>query len=146
MPPADEARLNRWINGIDQFNDTVGDGTTRHYMTATECACREYIRSEMEKLGLRVEVDCMGNVHGTLPGTEPELAPVWTGSHFDTVLHGGRFDGVAGVVTGMEALHLIASSGAAHRRDLTVIAYFYRPCRKSGNICVDLISGLLPTV
>lgn len=123
LPPADGARLDRWINGIDQFNDTVGDGTTRHYMTATECACREYIRDEMEKLGLRVEVDCMGNVHGTLAGTEPDLAPVWTGSHFDTVLHGGRFDGVAGVVTGMEALYLIASSGAAHRRDLTVIAY-----------------------
>ena len=123
LPQADALRLERWIAEIDRYNDTVGDGTTRHYMTATECACREYIRDEMEKLGLRVEVDCMGNVYGTLAGTEPDLAPVWTGSHFDTVLHGGRFDGVAGVVTGMEALHLVASSGAAHRRDLTVIAY-----------------------
>lgn len=123
LPPADEARLDHWINSIDRFNDTPGDGTTRHYMTATECACRAYIKDEMEKLGLRVEVDCMGNVLGTLPGTEPALAPVWTGSHFDTVLHGGRFDGVAGVVTGMEALRLIASSGASHRRDVTVVAY-----------------------
>lgn len=81
-------------------------------------------------------MDCMGNLIGTLPGTEPELAPVWTGSHFDTVLHGGRFDGVAGVVAGMEALKLIADSGAAHRRNLACVAYAAEEPARFGIGCI----------
>lgn len=136
LPQADSLRLKRWIDEIDRFNDTPGDGTTRHYMTETECRCRSYIKAEMEKLGLRVTVDCMGNVLGTLGGSEPGLAPVWTGSHFDTVLHGGRFDGVAGLAAGLEALRLIASSGAAHRRDLTVVAYAGEEPARFGIGCI----------
>lgn len=136
LPRAEESRLNRWIEEIDQFNDTPGNGTTRHYMTATECVCRSYIKKEMEALGLSAKVDCMGNIYGTLYGSEPELAPVWTGSHFDTVLHGGRFDGVAGVVAGMEALRLIAASGVAHRRNLTVIAYAGEEPARFGIGCI----------
>ena len=108
---ADQRRIERWIEEIDQYNATPGNGTTRQYLTDVEWEARMYLRGEMERIGLVVEMDCMGNLIGTLPGTEPELAPVWTGSHFDTVLHGGRFDGVAGVVAGMEALKLIADSG-----------------------------------
>ena len=92
---ADQRRIERWIEEIDQYNATPGNGTTRQYLTDVEWEARMYLRGEMERIGLVVEMDCMGNLIGTLPGTEPELAPVWTGSHFDTVLHGGRFDGVA---------------------------------------------------
>ena len=120
-PEADQAGIQRWIGEIDQFNATPGNGITRQYLTDEDCAARDYLRGEMERLGLRVEMDCMGNLIATLTGTEPGLAPVWTGSHFDTVLHGGRFDGVAGVVAGMEALRLIAQAGVPHRRSLCCV-------------------------
>ena len=133
---ADQRRIERWIEEIDQYNATPGNGTTRQYLTDVEWEARMYLRGEMERIGLVVEMDCMGNLIGTLPGTEPELAPVWTGSHFDTVLHGGRFDGVAGVVAGMEALKLIADSGAAHRRNLACVAYAAEEPARFGIGCI----------
>ena len=133
---ADQRRIEHWIEEIDQYNATPGNGTTRQYLTDVEWEARMYLRGEMERIGLVVEMDCMGNLIGTLPGTEPELAPVWTGSHFDTVLHGGRFDGVAGVVAGMEALKLIADSGAAHRRNLACVAYAAEEPARFGIGCI----------
>lgn len=125
-----------WIEAIDQFNDTPGEGTTRQYLTDADWAARRYLLGEMERLGLQVEMDCMGSLFGTLPGTEPDLAPVWTGSHFDTVLHGGRFDGVAGLAAGLEALRVIAASKAPHRRPLTVVAYAGEEPARFGIGCI----------
>ena len=146
-PEADQARIERWIGEIDRYNATPGNGTTRQYLTDEDCAARDYLRGEMEKLGLAVEMDCMGNLIATLPGTEPELAPVWTGSHFDTVLHGGRFDGVAGVVTGMEALRLIAQAGVPHRRSLCCVAYAAEEPARFGIGCIGsrAMAGRLTT-
>lgn len=136
LPPASRERIERWIAEIDRYNATPGDGTTRQYLTDVEWEARRYICREMEQIGLTVEMDCVGNLIGTLPGTDPELAPVWTGSHFDTVLHGGRFDGVAGVVTGMEALKMIADSGVPHRRNLSCVAYAAEEPARFGIGCI----------
>ena len=133
---ADQDRIQAWLDGINAFNDTPGNGVTRQYLTDSEWNARLYIQEEMKKLGLEVSMDCMGNVRGTLPGSEPELAPVWTGSHFDTVLHGGQFDGAAGCVAGMEALRLIKEAGIPHRRSITTIAYSAEEPARFGIGCI----------
>ncbi len=133
---ADEARIKQWIDEIDQFNDTPGEGTTRWYLTDTEWNARLYLAEEMKKLGLDVRMDCMGDLFATLPGTDRSLAPVWTGSHYDTVLHGGKFDGVAGVVAGLEAVRIIRESGIAHKRDITVVAYSAEETARFGIGCL----------
>lgn len=61
-----------------------------------------YVKEEMKKIGLEVKEDAIGNIYGILKGEDPTLAPVWTGSHIDTVPNAGKFDGMAGVVCGME--------------------------------------------
>ena len=136
MPEADESRILRWIQEIDRFNCTPGNGTTRQYLTNEDRDCRSYLKEEFEALGLIVHEDCIGNLYGTLPGTDPSLAPVWTGSHFDTVLNGGKFDGVAGVVAGMEALRLIREQEVPHKRDLTVVAYASEEPARFGIGCI----------
>ena len=136
LPAADEGRIRRWIEEIDQFNDTPGQGTTRQYLTEVEWEARRYLRREMEALGLQVKMDCVGNLFGTLPGADPALAPVWTGSHYDTVLHGGRFDGVAGVAAGMEALGMLSASGVPRRRSVTVAAYSAEESARFGIGCI----------
>ena len=77
----------------------------------------------MKKIGLEVKEDSIGNIYGILKGENPTLAPVWTGSHIDTVPNAGKFDGMAGVVCGMEAARLIQKSKRRHERDIIVIAY-----------------------
>lgn len=123
MEKADSRNIENWLRKIDEYNDTKEYGTTRVLFTPTELAAREYVKNEMRNLGLEVTEDNIGNIFGTLPGTDRESKPVWTGSHIDTVLNGGMFDGMAGVVGGMEALRLIHNAGLKHKRDISVIVY-----------------------
>lgn len=123
MEKADSRNIEKWLRKIDEYNDTKGYGTTRILFTPTEIAAREYVKMEMKKIGLEVTEDSIGNIFGTLPGTDCAANPVWTGSHIDTVLNGGMFDGMAGVVGGMEALRLIRNARIEHKRDISVIVY-----------------------
>lgn len=115
--------IQMWIEGMNRFNATPEFGTTRILFTKPELENRRYVKEEMEKLGLSVREDAIGNIYATLKGTDQKLSPVWTGSHIDTVPNAGKFDGMAGVVCGMEALRIIKESGAEHKRDLTVVIY-----------------------
>jgi N-carbamoyl-L-amino-acid hydrolase len=76
----------------------------------------------MRDLGLRVDVDEIGNVVGTWPADRTD-APVMTGSHIDTVATGGRFDGTLGVLAGIEVLETVITAGVELTRPLAV-AFF----------------------
>ena len=84
---------------------------------------RDLVVTWMRDLGLSVEIDQIGNVFATRPGTDPSLAPVMTGSHIDTVRTGGRFDGNLGVLAGLEVIDTLISREIATRRGITV-AFF----------------------
>ena len=128
--------IERWISELDQFNSTPGQGTTRTVYSQEDLNARKYIKSEMKSIGLTVTEDCVGNIFGTLQGKRPELAPVWTGSHIDTVPNGGKFDGVAGVFAGMEALRLISESGQPFNRNLSVNVYSGEEMSRFGVCCI----------
>ena len=84
--------IQNWLEKINSYNSTPEFGTTRVLFTECEVAAREYVKNEMKSLGLVVREDSIGNIFGTLVGNKPELPPVWTGSHIDTVLNAGMFD------------------------------------------------------
>lgn len=115
--------LEKWIEGMNRFNATPEFGTTRILFTKPELANREYVKDEMRKLGLSVKEDAIGNIYACLEGSKPELPYVWTGSHIDTVPNAGKYDGMAGVVCGMEALRMIKESGCKHKRNIMVNVY-----------------------
>lgn len=123
IPTAKAQNIQKDIDAIDSFNASPEYGTTRILFTEEEIGARSYVKQRMEETGLIVHEDCVGNIHGILEGTEPELAPVWTGSHIDTVHNAGKFDGMAGVVAGIEALRVIKESGIKHRRNIEVIVF-----------------------
>lgn len=123
MNRADKKHIQAWIDGMNQFNSTPDFGTTRIVFTKPEIQNRQYIKGEFKKLGLEVKEDAVGNIYATLKGSDSSLKPVWTGSHIDTVPNAGKFDGMAGVVCGMEAVRLMKESGITNRRDLTIVVY-----------------------
>jgi acetylornithine deacetylase/succinyl-diaminopimelate desuccinylase-like protein len=96
-----------------------GPGANRLGGTAEEDQAHELAAGWMREAGLQVEVDQAGNLLGRLRGRRPELPEVWTGSHLDTVPSGGRFDGVLGVVGGLEAVE----RAGLQERTLTVVAF-----------------------
>ena len=96
-----------------------GPGANRVGYSPEEDAAHELAAGWLREAGFEVEVDEHGNLLGRLPGDEPELPEVWTGSHLDTVPQGGRYDGALGVVAGIEALERLGR----RRRTLAVVAF-----------------------
>jgi hydantoinase/carbamoylase family amidase len=85
-----------------------GDGVTRLAYSDEDAAARLWFKNRCEKLGLRFDVDSLGTCFGWSQGSERQQA-VLLGSHLDSVLHGGRYDGVLGVVVGFEVARRILS-------------------------------------
>ena len=95
-------------------------GCNRLALTGADGAGRDLVVSWMVDLGLHVTIDAIGNVVATRPGTDPTLAPVMTGSHIDTVRTGGRFDGILGVLAGLEVLETLIRHDVALPRAVAV--------------------------
>ena len=116
-------RLSRDIEILRTFTATPGSGVTRLSYTKEEALAREYIKNRMQEAGLTVREHPTGNIIGRMAGRDDSLAPVMTGSHYDTVLSGGAYDGVAGVVTAIEAAHSFKEEGFVPERPIEVIAF-----------------------
>ncbi|CAB5573542.1 Zn-dependent hydrolase [Providencia hangzhouensis] len=79
-------------------------GVTRLAYTPTDQLAHQYMIETMQKAGFTVRQDAIGNIFCRLPGKNPDLPAVGTGSHLDTVPNGGAYDGTLGVVAGFYAL------------------------------------------
>ncbi|MGN1319183.1 MAG: M20 family metallo-hydrolase [Lachnospirales bacterium] len=142
---ADKSNIERLLRNIDKFQTGEGEGTTRVLFTEPELGSRDYIKEEMKSLGLEVTEDAIGNIFATLKGTDSTLSPVWTGSHIDTVLNAGMFDGMSGIVCGLEAVRLIKSENIEHKRDITVVVYTSEEPTRFGLSCLGsrALAGVL---
>jgi N-carbamoyl-L-amino-acid hydrolase len=96
-----------------------GPGANRPGYSPAEDEAHRLVGGWLREAGLEVEVDAAGNLVGRLPGLEPGLPEVWSGSHLDSVPQGGRFDGALGVLGALEA---VARLGR-RRRTLAVAAF-----------------------
>jgi len=97
-------------------------GANRPGLGEGEQRAHDLVAEWMREAGLEVEVDGAGNLRGRLPGSEPDLADVWSGSHLDTPPDGGAFDGALGVLAALDAAAAIGAGGGL-RRGVTVVAF-----------------------
>lgn len=102
MLQSDVARIKADIEELARFTATPGRGITRFSFTEEDRLAREFIKSRMKQAGLVVREDAAGSVIGRREGRQPDAPVVLVGSHFDSVKHGGPFDGPAGIVTALE--------------------------------------------
>ena len=117
-------RLEDAIAELAQFNDdpTAG-GITREVYTPTYRAALDRVAEWMRDTGLEVRLDAVGNLFGRWPGAEPDAPLVLTGSHVDTTLNAGRYDGVLGVLGAIEAVRLLREAGTVPRRPVELVAW-----------------------
>lgn len=104
-------RIQKDIETLAQFSCVEGIGCTRFTYTKEFAQARDYIVSEMKAAGLTVREDAVGTVIGRLEGKTPNAPILMTGSHFDTVKTGGRFDGPAGVTAALETARTLHDEG-----------------------------------
>jgi N-carbamoyl-L-amino-acid hydrolase len=115
-------RLRARLDALAELGAIEGGGCARLALTDDDRLGRDLVVSWMRDLGLRIDVDEIGNVVGTWPPERTD-APVMTGSHIDTVATGGRFDGTLGVLAGIEVLETVITSGIELAHPLAV-AFF----------------------
>ena len=104
-------RLKNTIESFADFGRTKNNGVTRLALSDEDIKVRRYFRSLCEELGMTVTWDDMGNMYATLEGIANDRPPVVIGSHLDSVEKGGRFDGVLGVLTGLEVVRTMVENG-----------------------------------
>ena len=116
----DKARLQNRMEAISAFGATAGGGVTRLALSDADRGARQQLCAWLAELGCEIHVDAMGNIFGVRPGKDRTLPPVMTGSHGDSQPLGGRFDGMLGVVAGVEVVHALRDAGVTLLRDLVV--------------------------
>jgi N-carbamoyl-L-amino-acid hydrolase len=115
-------RLKNTIEAFADFGRTENNGVTRLSLSEQDVRVRDYFKSCCEELGMTVKIDDMGTMYATLAGRE-EGPPVVIGSHLDTVKKGGRFDGVLGVIAGLEVVRTLTDHGITPRLPVTVMNF-----------------------
>ena len=120
MLPVNKKRVEELIAGLAKFGKTEA-GITRLAYTSTDKAAQMWLLKELEYMNLEMREDVLGNLFLRWPGLDPTLPPVACGSHLDTVIHGGAYDGMCGVVGALEALQMLA--GETLRRSIEVIVF-----------------------
>ncbi|MBW2094526.1 MAG: M20/M25/M40 family metallo-hydrolase [Deltaproteobacteria bacterium] len=104
-------RIKRDIEALSTFNTTPGQGYTRFSYSEADRGARAYLMGQFDALGLSVSVDGVGNIRARLAGANRGAPAVMTGSHIDTVRHGGKYDGVVGLVCGLEVVRSFVEEG-----------------------------------
>src|SRR5215831_9642310 len=117
--------LDRLLGRLDAFNRIgalPGGGNCRLALSDEDRVGRDLLVQWMRDLGLAVTDDAIGNIVAVRHGGE-HVAPVMFGSHIDTVGTGGRYDGLYGVLAGLEACEALNDVGRATRRPLALVAF-----------------------
>ena len=99
----------------------VAGGNNRQTLTDADAEGRALFRMWSENAGMTMGLDRMGNMFMRHEGTEPDLDPVYIGSHLDTQPTGGKYDGVLGVLAGLEVIRSIRDMGIRTRRPIVVV-------------------------
>lgn len=110
------------LQALGRIGDTGNGGCCRLALSDADRAGRDLVCGWMRELGLRVQVDPVGNIFGWRGGLE-DLPPVMTGSHIDTVATGGRYDGNYGVLAGLTVVQALNKARVTTRHPLVVAVF-----------------------
>jgi len=120
-PTIDAERLWQAIMDMARIGPTPEGGSCRLALSPEDAQARRLLLDWCKPLGLRFEQDAIGNMFLRRAGRDDTAQPVAFGSHLDTVPTGGRFDGVFGVLAGLEVLRTLHDAGVVTRAPLELV-------------------------
>ena len=120
--PIDPAQIERDIVELARYTNPDVP-FTRLAFTDLDKQARQVVSGWMEALGLSLRTDAAGNMIGLRKGGDQSAAALVIGSHVDTVYAGGRFDGIAGVVTALAIIRALNDAGITTRHPIEVINF-----------------------
>jgi beta-ureidopropionase / N-carbamoyl-L-amino-acid hydrolase len=106
-----------------QMQLQIDNGLYRLEGTEACIRSKAYVIQRMKAAGLDVRIDRIGNIFGRKEGSKANSGVVMSGSHLDSVLNGGMFDGPLGVVSALEAVRKINDEGFENKRAIEVAGF-----------------------
>lgn len=119
----DGARLWSSVMAMAKIGETPRGGCNRQALTDLDRQARDLFVSWAQQLRCTIEVDEIGNVFARREGVDNAAPPILTGSHLDTQETGGRFDGVYGVMAGLEALRTLTEHAIVTQCPIEVVVW-----------------------
>ena len=139
-------RMKDKISTFSKFGDAGHGGITRYSLSEAAIKARNEFKKRMENIGAAIEIDDLGDMYATLPGSDPDAKRIVMGSHVDSVKNGGNYDGILGVMSAMEVLETVAEKKIPHKHPLTAMIWtneegsLYPPAMMcSGIVCNDYL-------
>src|SRR5699024_7027565 len=122
QPAINLKRLIKMIEMSSSIGAIPNNGLCRLALSEEDKQIREIFTNWMNEANLEVRFDDFGNIYGRRKGRS-DLSPVLVGSHLDTQPNGGRFDGVLGVLTAMEAIFTLNDHGVETKRPIELVNF-----------------------
>ena len=141
-------RLIAELNALAQISQAEPPVVTRVVFSEADLRARAYVKGLCQDAGLEVHEDAIGNTFARWHGTEPNLAPIGTGSHIDAIPNAGLYDGCVGVLGGLEAIRVLQQLGFKPRRSIELVIFTAEEPTRFGIGCLGsrmMASVLSPT-
>ena len=141
----DAPRLNREIDTFAEFSDSEAPSVTRVIFSEQDRKARAWLKERCREAGLTIREDAVGNTFARWVGAKPDLPAVATGSHVDAIPYAGKYDGVVGVLGGLEAIRALQRGGFVPERSVELIIFTSEEPTRFGIGCLGsrLMSGVL---
>jgi len=141
----DRQRLNSEIETLAAFSDAEPPAVTRIVFKPADLKARAWMVAQCEEAGLAVRQDAIGNIFARWNGAEPAAPAVGTGSHIDAIPNAGKYDGVVGVLGGLEAIRALQRSGFRPKNSIELLVFATEEPTRFGIGCLGsrLLSGTL---
>jgi ureidoglycolate amidohydrolase len=141
----DQKRLNAEIETLSAISDAQAPAVTRIVFTPTDLEARAWTIACCEEGGLAVRQDAIGNIFARWNGADPAAPTVGTGSHIDAIPNAGKYDGVVGVLGGLEAIRALQDSGFRPKHSIELLVFATEEPTRFGIGCLGsrLLSGTL---
>jgi N-carbamoyl-L-amino-acid hydrolase len=141
----DGERLLAEIEALASFSEAEPPAVTRIVFSPTDLKARAWMKARCEESGLTVRYDAIGNTFARWNGVDPAAPAVGTGSHIDAIPNAGKYDGVVGVLGGLEAIRALQRAGFRPRRPTELLIFTAEEPTRFGIGCLGsrLLSGTL---
>ena len=141
----DQQRLLSELETLATFSDAEPPAVTRIVFTPTDLKARAWLIARCEEAGLAVRQDAIGNIFARWSGADKAAPAVGTGSHIDAIPNAGKYDGVVGVLGGLEAIRALQRSGFRPKNSIELLVFATEEPTRFGIGCLGsrLLSGTL---
>jgi len=139
----DQQRLQSEIDELAQITEAEPPVVTRIVFSPADLRARPWLAAKCREADLSIRTDAVGNTFARWPGSNPAVPAIGTGSHIDAIPNAGKYDGVVGVLGGLEAIRALQRANFRPKHSIELLVFTSEEPTRFGVGCLGsrLLSG-----